>query len=102
MYLIHATFSTFASPYSHNYAASGGNDLTPATRPGVDWFQRAFAVAHPTLIDPSFATVNRHGAAGYPTLYLLARRGIVRFAAAGEVPYTELARAIAAAERAAR
>lgn len=91
--------AVLANPYGPNYDASQGQDLSPVTAKDVRGFEKTFAVTHPTLIDPTFATVNRYGASHYPTLYVLDAAGRVRFAQSGEVPYQQLANALTAANK---
>ena len=93
------TLAVLANPYGRNYEDSQGQNLSLVSRADVLWFESTFKVTHPTLIDPSFATVNRYGAGSYPTLYVLDRAGRVRFAQSGEVPYQQLAGAITAASK---
>jgi thiol-disulfide isomerase/thioredoxin len=88
-----------ANPYGHNYDVSGGTDRRLANRGDIAWFQQTFKVAPPILIDPPFATVNRYGVNGYPTIYVLDRKGVIRSATSGEVPYQQLAAAVAAASQ---
>jgi thiol-disulfide isomerase/thioredoxin len=88
-----------ANPYGRNYEVSGGTDRRLANRGDIAWFQQTFNVAHPILIDPTFATVNRYGVNGYPTIYVLGRKGAIRSATSGEVPYQQLAAAVAAASQ---
>lgn len=90
-----------ASPFGKNYDISGQTDLSPATAADVTWFKTTFNVAHPLLIDRNYTTVNRYGlvANGYPTIYLLDRNGVVRYAASGDQPYQQLATAVSAAAR---
>ena len=88
-----------ANPYGHNYDVSGGTDRRLATGADIAWFQQTFRVANPILIDPTFATVNRYGVNGYPTIYVLDREGVIRSATSGEVPYQQLAAAVAAASQ---
>lgn len=89
--------AVLANPYGPNYDTSQGQDLSPVTAKDVHGFANTFAVTHPILIDPAFATVNRYGAGSYPTFYVLDTAGRVRFAQAGEVPYQQLASALTAA-----
>jgi peroxiredoxin len=91
------TIAVLASPYGQNYDKSGGTDLTIATKSDINWFISNFKVKHPTLIDPTFATVNKYGASSYPTLYVLDKKGIVQFANTGEQPYNAMATVIQAA-----
>ena len=93
------SLSILANPYGRNYDLSGGTDRRLATRGDIAWFQQTFKVAHPILIDPTFATVNRYGANGYPTIYVLDRKGLIRSATSGEVPYQQVAAAVAAASQ---
>jgi thiol-disulfide isomerase/thioredoxin len=86
-----------ANPYGRNYDLSGGTDRRLATRGDIAWFQQTFKVTNPILTDPTFATVNRYGVNGYPTIYVLDRKGFIRSATSGEVPYQQLAAAVAAA-----
>ena len=57
------TIAVLASPYGKNYDNSGGTDLTIATKSDINWFISTFKVKHLTLIDPTFATVNKYGEA---------------------------------------
>ena len=91
------TIAVLASPYGKNYDNSGGTDLTIATKSDINWFISNFKVTHLTLIDPTFATVNKYGASSYPTLYVLDKNGIIRFANTGEQPYNAMATVIQAA-----
>ena len=91
------TLAVLASPYGRNYDTSGGNDLSIVTKGDVQWFEKTFAVQHPTLIDPTFATVNTYNATSYPTLYVVDRQGVIRYANSGEQPYANLAAPINAA-----
>jgi cytochrome c biogenesis protein CcmG/thiol:disulfide interchange protein DsbE len=93
------SLSILANPYGRNYDLSGGTDRRLANRGDIAWFQQTFKVAHPMVIDPSFATVNRYGVSGYPTIYVLDRKGVIRSATSGEVPYQQLAAAVAAASQ---
>jgi thiol-disulfide isomerase/thioredoxin len=88
-----------ANPYGRNYEVSGGTDQRLANRGDIAWFQQTFKVAHPILIDSTFATVNRYGVTGYPTIYVLDRHRVIRSATSGEVPYQQLAAAVAAASQ---
>lgn len=91
------TLAILANPYGRNYDLSNGTDLTPASRADVTWFEKTFSVTHPTLIDPTFGTVNRYGAGSYPTMYVIDGSGVVRYAIHTEAPYGDLAAAVAAA-----
>jgi peroxiredoxin len=91
------TIAVLASPYGRNYDNSGQTDLTIATKSDINWFTSTFNVKHLTLIDPTFATVNKYNASSYPTLYILDKNGIIRFADTGEQPYNAMATVIQAA-----
>ncbi|MGH2410370.1 MAG: TlpA disulfide reductase family protein, partial [Chloroflexota bacterium] len=91
------TLAVLASPYGRNYDTSGGSDTSIVTKSDVRWFEKTFGVQHPTLIDPTFATVNTYNATSYPTLYVVDRKGVIRYANTGEQPYSALAAAITAA-----
>lgn len=93
------TLAVLASPYGRNYDSSGGSDLSIVTKSDVQWFEKTFGVQHPTLIDPTFATVNTYNATSYPTLYVVDRQGVIRYANTGEQPYSALAAAITAASK---
>jgi len=93
------TIAVLASPYGRNYDNSGGSDLTVVTKSDVRWFETTFGVKHLTVIDPTFATVNTYNASSYPTLYVVDRQGIIRYANSGEQPYANLAAAITAASK---
>lgn len=87
--------SILASPYGRNFDTSGGTDLTPVSASDVSWYKQSFAVSHPILIDPTYAAVNKYGIPGYPTIYILDKSGIIRYASTGEVTYQQLATEIA-------
>ncbi len=91
------TIAVLASPYGRNYDTSGGSDTSIVTKSDVRWFDQTYGVQHPTLIDPTFATVNKYNASSYPTLYVLDRQGVIRYANSGEQPYAALAAPISAA-----
>ena len=93
------TLAVLANPYGKNYDASGRTDLRLADRGDIAWFEQTFKVTHPTLIDPTFSTVNQYGANSYPTLYVLDRHGVIRYATYGHVDYAQLAAEITAAQR---
>jgi hypothetical protein len=84
-------WAILASPYGQNWELSGGTDRSPATMSDFAWYSRTYKVSYPMLIDPNFATVNRYGANGYPTLYVIDRAGRVQYAGSGRTPYTVLA-----------
>ena len=88
------TLAILANPYGKNYENSNLTDLRLANRADVTWFETTFKVQHPTLIDPSFATVNRYGASTYPTIYVIDGNGIIRLAVDGDVSYQSIANAL--------
>ena len=85
------TLAILANPYGRDYDTSNGTNLRLADRADLSWFETTFKVKHPTLIDPTFATVNRYGANAYPMLYVIDGSGTVQFVQSGEVPYQTLA-----------
>lgn len=91
------TFSILASPYGKDYDTSGGTDLRLADKSDVTWFKSTYSVAHPILIDPKYATVNKYGFPGYPGIYILNGAGKVTYTHSGDVAYQTLADAVAAA-----
>ena len=88
-----------SSPYGRNYDTSGGTDLSGVSKSDVSWFISNFGVKHPTLIDPNFAMPNAYGAGSYPTIYVLDKNGVIRYADSGEQTYAQLAGGIAAASK---
>lgn len=93
------TLAVLSSPYGRNYDTSGGTDLSVVSKSDVSWFIQNFGVKHPTLIDPNFSTVNTYGVSSYPTIYVLDKNGIIRYADSGEQSYSLLAGGIAGASR---
>ena len=89
------TLAVLANPYGRNYESSG--DTRAVDKADVTWFDTTYKVAHPTLVDKHWTTVNEYGANSYPTLYVLDKNQIVRYATTGEHPYPELADAVTAA-----
>jgi len=88
------TVAVLANPYGKNYEKSGNTDLTVVTKSDVNWYISNFNVKHPTVIDPTFATVNIYGASRYPGLYLIDKSGTIRYAKAGGPTFDELSSAI--------
>jgi thiol-disulfide isomerase/thioredoxin len=91
------SLSILSNPYGKDYEKTGSLRLADAS--DVAWFQQTFHVNHPFLYDPTFATVNHYGVHSYPTIYIVDPKGVIRFAQAGELPYSQLASAITAAQR---
>lgn len=90
------SMSILASPFGKNFDTSGQLDRRLADKGDITWFAHTFQVTQPLLIDPTYATVNRYGLvnSGYPTIYVLDSKGIVRYAKSGDQPYGELAAAV--------
>lgn len=86
-----------ANPYGRTYDTSSGTDRSPATAEDLAWYIRTFGVNYPSLIDPTFATVNQSGVSSYPTLFIVDRNGIIRYVNLGEVTYDALVAAVTAA-----
>ena len=93
------TLGILSSPYGRNYDTSGGTDLSGVSKSDVSWFIQHFGVTHPTLIDPNFAMPNTYGAGSYPTIYVLDKNGVIRYADSGEQSYAQLAGGIATASK---
>ncbi|HEX6508295.1 MAG TPA: TlpA disulfide reductase family protein, partial [Chloroflexota bacterium] len=85
-------WSILASPYGRNYEASGGTDLSLATKSDLSWFAQTYNVQHPQLIDPNFSVVNAYGINAYPGLYVIASNGKITYASSGHESYTTLAK----------
>lgn len=93
------TLAILANPYGRDYDTSGNTDQRPVARGDIAWFARTFGATAPTLIDPSFATVNRYGVQTYPTLYVVDGAGVIRAVETGATDYNTLAAQVAAAGR---
>ena len=91
------TLAVLANPYGKDYESSG--DTRAVDKADITWFETTYNVQHPTLVDKHWTTVNAYGANSYPTLYVLDKNGIVRYANTGEHPYAELADAVTAAAK---
>lgn len=89
------TLAVLANPYGKDYESTGDTHIVD--KADVAWFDKTYKVQHPTLIDRHWKTVNAYGANSYPTIYVLDKKGIVRYATTGEQPYAELAKAVTAA-----
>jgi len=87
------SFSILANPYDRYQDMTQG--YVPATISDITWFENTFNVRHPILIDPSFSVTNAYGAGSYPTVYILDRNGVVRYASQGKRAQEEWAHAIA-------
>jgi thiol-disulfide isomerase/thioredoxin len=87
-------WAILANPYGPNYEASAGKDVHVADTADLVDYAQTYGANYPLLIDPEFATVNRYGAQGYPTIYLIDRTGKVASVSKGEIPYALLAKQI--------
>jgi peroxiredoxin len=90
-------WAILANPYGPNYDNSFGTDTSLATASDLRWFARTFHEAVPQLVDPNFHVVNRYGVSGYPSIYVIDKRGVIRYVGSGEQPYNTLASAVARA-----
>jgi peroxiredoxin len=80
-------WAILANPYGPDYEISGGRDLHVATHEDLAWYASTYKANYPLLIDPHFSTVNRYGAASYPTIYVVNVAGRITFAHSGALPY---------------
>jgi peroxiredoxin len=75
----------------------GMDGRSPASLGDLELFVRRQGARYPHLFDAGLVGAQRYGVRGFPTLYLVDADGIIRYAASGEVPEAELARAVQAA-----
>ena len=66
----------------------------PASLGDLERFVKTYGARYPHLYDAGLLGAQRYGVRGFPTLYLVDGEGVVRYAASGEVPEAELARAV--------
>jgi thiol-disulfide isomerase/thioredoxin len=60
----------------------------------VERYVREHGITYPVAIDTDFATWNRYGNEAWPALYLIDRRGQIRYVRVGEGAYEETERQI--------
>jgi peroxiredoxin len=82
--------SVSASPYGYNYEDTG--DTTQIKMADVQKFVTTFHVSYPALLDTSLRVGNAYGVAGYPTIYVIDRNGVVYWnnGQGGETSYQQL------------
>jgi hypothetical protein len=74
-----------------------GMDGRSRASPGdLERFVEQYHARCPHPYDAGLAGAQRYGVRGFPQLYLVDGEGVVRYAASGEVPEAELARAVQA------
>lgn len=88
------TWMVLASQYGPNYDTSFGQDTTLATKADLTWFTNSFHENLPKLVDPNFHTVSQYQLNSYPAIYVINKNGVVSYASSGEVPYSQLSKAV--------
>jgi len=66
----------------------------PASLGDLERFVKTYGARYPHVYDAGLLGAQRYGVRGFPTLYLVDGEGVIRYAASGEVPEAELARAV--------
>ncbi len=77
-----------ASQYGKNYESG---DNTPATIADLQWFKSNFNVPFPILLDQSTATATKYGVQGFPTIFIIDKKGKIYYTSSGEVAESQLA-----------
>lgn len=86
--------SIVANPYSRDFEVSQYSDLKPYDAQDILWFKSTFHVTTPVLIDPKFKVTNQYGATGYPLIYVIDKKGVIRDVFKGPTSEAALAKSI--------
>lgn len=94
---LHARFPTLTilsvtgSPYAQ---LSTPDNTILESQQDVDAFDHAFNVAWPSIFDPDLAVARTWGLDGFPTIYIVNRKGIIVYSGSGEISQNVLAAAV--------
>lgn len=79
--------SVTGSPYGSS--STEGNPV-PEDQADVDQFDKYFNITWPSVFDPGLKVAQTWGLDGFPTIYIVNAKGMIVFAASGEMPETRL------------
>jgi thiol-disulfide isomerase/thioredoxin len=86
-----AMLSVTGSPYAAN---STPDNLVPENQDDVNKFDSTFGVTWATFFDPDMTVVKKFGLNGFPTIFIVNKKGTIVYADSGEVSQDTLMRAI--------
>ena len=86
-----AMLSVTGSPYAAN---STPDNLVPENQDDVNKFDTTFGVTWPTFFDPDLTVTKKFGLNGFPTIFIINKKGTIVYADSGEVSQDTLMRAI--------
>jgi thiol-disulfide isomerase/thioredoxin len=86
-----AMVSVTGSPYAAN---STPDNLVPENQSDVNSFDTTYGVTWPTFFDPDLAVTKKFGLNGFPTIFIVDKKGTIIYSASGEVSQDVLLGAI--------
>ncbi|MDQ6767980.1 MAG: TlpA family protein disulfide reductase [Candidatus Eremiobacteraeota bacterium] len=86
-----AMLSVTGSPYAAN---STPDNLVSENQQDVDKFDSTYGVTWPILFDPNLSVAKKFGLNGFPTFFVVDRKGKIAYSGSGEVTKDVLLRAI--------
>jgi thiol-disulfide isomerase/thioredoxin len=86
-----AMLSVTGSPYAAN---STPDNLVPENQDDVNKFDSMYGVTWPTFFDPDLTVTKKFGLNGFPTIFIVDKKGAIVYAASGEVSQDTLMSAI--------
>jgi len=86
-----AMVSVTGSPYAANATPE---NLVPENQQDVDAFDAQYHVSWPTIFDRDMTVARAFGMSGFPTVYIVDKKGTIAFADSGEIPEGRLLAAI--------
>ncbi len=86
-----AMLSVTGSPYASNATP---DNMVPENQADVDNFESTYQVTWPTLFDPDMTVARKFGLTGFPTIFIVDRKGKIVYSTNGEVPASVLLHAI--------
>jgi thiol-disulfide isomerase/thioredoxin len=83
--------SVTGSPYAAN---STPDNLVPENQEDVDRFDSSYGITWPTLLDTDLVVAHAFGLNGFPTIFVVNKKGAIVYSSSGEVPLAELMSAV--------
>jgi thiol-disulfide isomerase/thioredoxin len=83
--------SVTGSPYAAN---STPDNLVPENQGDVDRFDNTFGITWPTFLDSDLVVAHKFGLDGFPTIFIVDKKGTIVYATSGEVPVATLMGAV--------
>jgi thiol-disulfide isomerase/thioredoxin len=86
-----AMLSVTGSPYAAN---STPDNLVPENQDDVNKFDTTYGITWPTFFDPDLTVTKKFGLNGFPTIFIVDKKGTIVYADSGEVSQDTLMSAI--------